>query len=55
VSRADSVTKTMEAFSNGEKSTVLITTNVLARVSIMDNVCLVVNYVPVDKNGDPRL
>jgi ATP-dependent RNA helicase DDX19/DBP5 len=44
---------TMEAFRNGE-STVLITTNVLARGVDVDNVCLVVNYdVPVDRNGDP--
>jgi ATP-dependent RNA helicase DDX19/DBP5 len=45
--------ETMEAFRNGE-STVLITTNVLARGVDVDNVCLVVNYdVPVTKNGDP--
>jgi ATP-dependent RNA helicase DDX19/DBP5 len=44
---------TMEAFRQGE-STVLITTNVLARGVDVDNVCLVVNYdVPVDKNGNP--
>jgi ATP-dependent RNA helicase DDX19/DBP5 len=44
---------TMDAFRQGE-STVLITTNVLARGVDVDNVCLVVNYdVPVDKNGGP--
>mmetsp|Transcript_8485 Transcript_8485/g.15998 ORF Transcript_8485/g.15998 Transcript_8485/m.15998 type:complete len:481 (+) Transcript_8485:118-1560(+) len=44
---------TMEAFRNGESS-VLITTNVLARGVDVDNVCLVVNYdVPVDKDGQP--
>ena len=44
---------TMEAFRQGE-STVLITTNVLARGVDVDNVCLVVNYdVPVDKDGQP--
>ncbi|GAX20192.1 hypothetical protein FisN_12Hh037 [Fistulifera solaris] len=44
---------TMEAFRAGE-STVLITTNVLARGVDVDNVCLVVNYdVPVDKDGQP--
>ena len=44
---------TMEAFRQG-KSTVLITTNVLARGVDVDNVCLVVNYdVPVDKDGEP--
>lgn len=44
---------TMEAFRNGESS-VLITTNVLARGVDVDNVCLVVNYdVPIDKNGQP--
>jgi|EP00979_Chaetoceros_neogracilis_P008811 ATP-dependent RNA helicase DDX19/DBP5 len=44
---------TMEAFRNGESS-VLITTNVLARGVDVDNVCLVVNYdVPVDKDGNP--
>ena len=44
---------TMQAFREGE-STVLITTNVLARGVDVDNVCLVVNYdVPVDKDGNP--
>lgn len=44
---------TMEAFRKGE-STVLITTNVLARGVDVDNVCLVVNYdVPVDRDGNP--
>ena len=44
---------TMEAFRKGE-STVLITTNVLARGVDVDNVCLVVNYdVPVDREGAP--
>jgi ATP-dependent RNA helicase DDX19/DBP5 len=44
---------TMEAFRNGESS-VLITTNVLARGVDVDNVCLVVNYdVPVDRDGNP--
>ena len=44
---------TMDAFRQGE-STVLITTNVLARGVDVDNVCLVVNYdVPVDKDGEP--
>lgn len=44
---------TMEAFRAGE-STVLITTNVLARGVDVDNVCLVVNYdVPVDRQGQP--
>jgi ATP-dependent RNA helicase DDX19/DBP5 len=44
---------TMDAFRNGE-STVLITTNVLARGVDVDNVCLVVNYdVPVDKDRNP--
>mmetsp|Transcript_34679 Transcript_34679/g.70104 ORF Transcript_34679/g.70104 Transcript_34679/m.70104 type:complete len:109 (+) Transcript_34679:1335-1661(+) len=43
----------MEAFRKGE-STVLITTNVLARGVDVDNVCLVVNYdVPVDREGGP--
>lgn len=45
--------RTMEAFRRGETS-VLITTNVLARGVDVDNVCLVVNYdVPVDKDGEP--
>lgn len=45
--------ETMEAFRQG-KSTVLITTNVLARGVDVDNVCLVVNYdVPVDKDQEP--
>ena len=45
--------QTMEAFRKGE-STVLITTNVLARGVDVDNVCLVVNYdVPVTREGDP--
>jgi len=45
--------QTMEAFRKGE-STVLITTNVLARGVDVDNVCLVVNYdVPVDREGGP--
>jgi len=45
--------QTMESFRKGE-STVLITTNVLARGVDVDNVCLVVNYdVPVTKEGDP--
>lgn len=45
--------KTMEAFRNGESS-VLITTNVLARGVDVDNVCLVVNYdVPIDKDQNP--
>lgn len=44
---------TMEAFRKGE-STVLITTNVLARGVDVDNVCLVVNYdVPVNREGEP--
>mmetsp|Transcript_1621 Transcript_1621/g.2313 ORF Transcript_1621/g.2313 Transcript_1621/m.2313 type:complete len:551 (-) Transcript_1621:270-1922(-) len=44
---------TMEAFRGGE-STVLITTNVLARGVDVDNVCLVVNYdVPIDRDGNP--
>jgi len=44
---------TMEAFRNGESS-VLITTNVLARGVDVDNVCLVVNYdVPIDRDGNP--
>ena len=44
---------TMEAFRNGE-STVLITTNVLARGVDVDNVCLVVNYdPPTDRNKKP--
>lgn len=43
--------RTMIEFRTG-KSTVLITTNVLARGVDVDNVCLVVNYnVPVDKQG----
>lgn len=45
--------RTMEAFRNGESS-VLITTNVLARGVDVDNVCLVVNYdVPLDKDYQP--
>lgn len=45
--------RTMEAFRNGESS-VLITTNVLARGVDVDNVCLVINYdVPVDKDMNP--
>jgi len=45
--------QTMEAFRNGE-STVLITTNVLARGVDVDNVCLVVNYdPPTDKDKRP--
>ena len=45
--------ETMEAFRNGE-STVLITTNVLARGVDVDNVCLVVNYdPPTDKDKQP--
>lgn len=44
---------TMEAFRKGESS-VLITTNVLARGVDVDNVCLVVNYdVPIDKDRQP--
>ena len=44
---------TMEAFRHGE-STVLITTNVLARGVDVDNVMMVVNYdVPVDRDGAP--
>lgn len=44
---------TMESFRNGESS-VLITTNVLARGVDVDNVCMVINYdVPVDGNGNP--
>ena len=44
---------TMEAFRHGE-STVLITTNVLARGVDVDSVMMVVNYdVPVDKDGKP--
>eukprot|EP00522_Entomoneis_paludosa_P005841 CAMPEP_0172458418 /NCGR_PEP_ID=MMETSP1065-20121228/27458_1 /TAXON_ID=265537 /ORGANISM="Amphiprora paludosa, Strain CCMP125" /LENGTH=525 /DNA_ID=CAMNT_0013212671 /DNA_START=42 /DNA_END=1619 /DNA_ORIENTATION=+ len=44
---------TMEAFRGGE-STVLITTNVLARGVDVDNVCLVVNYdVPIDRDEQP--
>lgn len=42
---------TMDAFRNGE-STVLITTNVLARGVDVDNVCLVINYdVPTQSDG----
>jgi ATP-dependent RNA helicase DDX19/DBP5 len=45
--------RTMEQFRKGETS-VLITTNVLARGVDVDNVCLVVNYdVPVDQNREP--
>ncbi len=45
--------RTMDAFRKGESS-VLITTNVLARGVDVDNVCLVVNYdVPVDKDQKP--
>lgn len=45
--------ETMRAFRNGE-STVLITTNVLARGVDVDNVCLVVNYdIPTDERGRP--
>ena len=45
--------RTMEAFRKGESS-VLITTNVLARGVDVDNVCLVVNYdVPLDKDRNP--
>lgn len=45
--------RTMEAFRKGESS-VLITTNVLARGVDVDNVCLVVNYdVPLDKDSNP--
>mmetsp|Transcript_16652 Transcript_16652/g.36414 ORF Transcript_16652/g.36414 Transcript_16652/m.36414 type:complete len:492 (+) Transcript_16652:45-1520(+) len=44
---------TMAAFRNGE-STVLITTNVLARGVDVDNVCLVINYdIPTDEAGKP--
>ena len=44
---------TMEAFRGGE-STVLITTNVLARGVDVDNVCLVVNYdMPLDRDEKP--
>jgi len=44
---------TMAAFRNGE-STVLITTNVLARGVDVDNVCLVINYdIPTDEGGRP--
>eukprot|EP01083_Nonionella_stella_P197276 725452_1 len=44
---------TMEAFRKGETS-VLITTNVLARGVDVDNVCLVVNYdVPLDADSEP--
>lgn len=44
---------TMDSFRRGA-STVLITTNVLARGVDIDNVCLVVNYdVPVDRDGEP--
>jgi len=44
---------TMESFRKGESS-VLITTNVLARGVDIDNVCLVINYdVPVTKDGSP--
>lgn len=44
---------TMRAFRNGE-STVLITTNVLARGVDVDNVCLVINYdIPTDERGGP--
>lgn len=43
----------MEAFRNGE-STVLITTNVLARGVDVDNVCMVINYdPPTDKDRNP--
>ena len=46
--------RTMQAFRDGE-STVLITTNVLARGVDVDNVCLVVNYdMPVEgRNKKP--
>jgi len=44
---------TMQDFRDG-KSTVLITTNVLARGVDVDNVMMVVNYdVPVDRDGNP--
>ncbi|CAB9517542.1 dependent RNA helicase [Seminavis robusta] len=44
---------TMQNFRDG-KSTVLITTNVLARGVDVDNVMMVVNYdVPVDRDGNP--
>jgi len=44
---------TMQAFRDGE-STVLITTNVLARGVDVDNVCLVINYdIPTDQRGNP--
>lgn len=44
---------TMEAFRRGE-STVLITTNVLARGVDVDNVCLVICcHVQVNKDGEP--
>lgn len=44
---------TMQAFRDGE-STVLITTNVLARGVDVDNVMMVVNYdVPADREGNP--
>jgi ATP-dependent RNA helicase DDX19/DBP5 len=45
--------QTMEAFRKGE-STVLITTNLLARGVDVDSVCLVVNYdIPVTREGEP--
>lgn len=44
---------TMEAFRNGE-STVLITTNVLARGVDVDNVCLVIQcHLQVNRDGQP--
>lgn len=43
--------RTMQDFRLG-RSSVLITTNVLARGANVDNVCLVINYsLPLDKNG----
>lgn len=45
--------QTMESFRNGS-TTVLITTNVLARGVDVDNVCLVINYdPPTDRFGNP--
>jgi len=54
-SRVDNADRdaTMDAFRSGESS-VLITTNLLARGVDVDNVCLVVNYdIPVDRKGNP--
>jgi ATP-dependent RNA helicase DDX19/DBP5 len=48
---ADERDSTMQDFRNGASS-VLITTNVLARGANVDNVCLVINYnLPTDRHG----